>query len=109
DAPGVGNPARHTEALVVLGLALIGILAHEVEVEILLRHEPCAPGRDAARAIIEGTHDAAAFRVFACLHTRMPRNGAGKMHLCRKRRDATVIGAVAHDLPFAIVTARDLD
>ena len=59
---------------------IVGDLAPEIAVEVLLGAEPGAPGRDAAGAIVEHADDLAAGRVGRGLQQRVAGGRAGDLH-----------------------------
>ena len=101
--------AGNAHALVIVRLGMIVERTREIEVHVFLAHEVGAPRGDAARAIVQGSDYGAAFGVGACAKPRVSGGRAGHPDLGVEHRDAAIVEAAGHRLPFAVGPTRDFD
>jgi hypothetical protein len=106
-APGIGDDATEPIALGQHLVGMLGAIAREVEVEILLAGQPRPPRRLAAGAVVEHAQHLGAGGIGRRLHPGVARRRAGDAHR-RVGIDAASVAAAVDDLPAATLSS-DLD
>src|SRR3546814_20425973 len=101
-APGVFARADAVALVVAVFRHVLGQLAPEIAVEVLLRRQDRAPWRGAAGAVVDRADDHGAGRILAGLQPVVAGGRPGPAHPGRAGGDAAAVPAARHGGPSAV-------